>query len=279
MLERALRLEPRMADARLLRASTRLTRGDFAAARADCAVLIGQGETFAGSACLAQSLAAMGSIAAAGALLGRALEPCARPSAMAAAATTVGVAADAALCAWALGIRADLAQRRGDSAAAERDLRAALQRDARSELLRIQLAQLLMARGAADQAATWLDVPYPSVAMQVQRLALLDPNQAGHAALRAQVEAQLALGRARGERLHLREETQLALDIDHDMPRALALARANFAVQRELVDVRMLARAATGARDAAALRELADWTRGWGYADVVVQRMLASGGA
>ncbi len=65
--------------------------------------------------------------------------------------------------------------------------------------------------------------------------------------------------RRRGDGLHRREEALIALAIDNDPARAVALARANFDVQREPADARVLAAAGRAARDAAALRVVEDW--------------------
>jgi hypothetical protein len=92
---------------------------------------------------------------------------------------------------------------------------------------------------------------------------------------RSQASAWLDLEKARGDSPHLREAGLLALGSD-DAASALAAAEANFAVQRELVDVRVLARAARAARDPAASRSLSDWLHHTGFRDAVTENILAT---
>ena len=73
--------------------------------------------------------------------------------------------------------------------------------------------------------------------------------------LRARFEA----SRMRGDRVHLREEARFELHLDADPRRALALAKDNWAVQKEPADARILLEAALAANDGAALRALKEW--------------------
>ena len=56
---------------------------------------------------------------------------------------------------------------------------------------------------------------------------------------------------------------------------ALAAAQANFKVQKELPDVRVLARAAMAAHDPAAQKDLRDWLRSTGFTDGVSENILS----
>jgi hypothetical protein len=66
--------------------------------------------------------------------------------------------------------------------------------------------------------------------------------------------------RRRGDSLHKREEARYLLTIEGDAAGSLRLARENWRVQREPADLRVLAEAAGATGDAAALREVAEWT-------------------
>jgi hypothetical protein len=92
--------------------------------------------------------------------------------------------------------------------------------------------------------------------------------------LRPRAATLLALERSRGDAAHNREAAMLALDAG-EVDAALIAARLNFRTQRELPDVRVLARAAVRARDAEALRSLRDWLTTTGFADVVTENILA----
>ena len=59
-----------------------------------------------------------------------------------------------------------------------------------------------------------------------------------------------------------------------DAAGALAAARRTFEIQKELADVRVLARAARAANDATALSSLQLWLRETGYRDSVTEGIL-----
>ena len=79
------------------------------------------------------------------------------------------------------------------------------------------------------------------------------------AAHRADLAARFDAARRRGDSLHRREEARFRLAIENDADAALALARDNWAVQREPADLRILIEAARAARNAAALKIASDW--------------------
>jgi len=86
------------------------------------------------------------------------------------------------------------------------------------------------------------------------RLALAE-RSLGSPAATAHVEAlrdRFASSAQRGESLHLREESRFVLAVENDPQRALALAAANWKVQREPADLRVLLEAALAANDPAA---------------------------
>jgi hypothetical protein len=225
-------------------------------ARADCAAVLASGQSAAGIVCLAQVLGATGRLAQAEALL----PPLTRQSAL-----------SSQVRGWALWLLADFADRRGDAAAAERSLRAALAAMPENEGVRSALSDVLLARGAAREALALLGVPAPSVGLLARRARaqglLNDPCLS---TTQAQIDELLTLAARRGERPHLREEALLALDVARDDARALQLAKANFATQRETIDVRLLVRAARAHGDTAALHEVTQWLRATGFEDLAL---------
>ena len=76
---------------------------------------------------------------------------------------------------------------------------------------------------------------------------------------RADLAARFEAAQRRGDSLHRREEARFRLDIEKAAPAALALARANWNVQREPADLRILVDAARAAGDAVALEIAAQW--------------------
>mgnify|MGYP000431896813 CR=1 FL=1 len=61
------------------------------------------------------------------------------------------------------------------------------------------------------------------------------------------------------DRVHLREEARYLLDLGHDVPGALLVARDNWKVQKEPADARVLLEAAIAAKDDAVRREVVAW--------------------
>lgn len=259
----ALLLEaPHDSDARLLRASVRLVRGEFAGARSDCAQLAataGSGAT-PGFACLAEALAGGGDLARALALLS--------------SGAALHADADLPARAYLLATRAELRERSRDLDGAILDYGEALKLAPRDDSTRAALADALAARGDLGDARDVLAIDQPSLALLVRSAALSEGSR--RTSLSARAKAWLALEAARGDAIHYREDALLAL-ADANPARALAAATSNFEQQRELADVRVLARAAQAAHDEAALEALRRWMRATGYRDSVTESILGDG--
>jgi tetratricopeptide (TPR) repeat protein len=259
LLDRAIALDPRDANARLMRASVKMVGGHAADARSDCAGVLASAESTSGTICLAQVLGATGGLARADALL---------KTLVSRDGITPAATVSAPVRAWALWLLADFADRSGDSRAAEAQLRAALDADPQNEGIRSALSDLLLSRGASREALALVDLPAPSIGLLARRARarqlLRDPALEE---TRTQIQDLVTLASRRGDPPHLREEALVALDIDHDAPRALDLAKANFDTQRETIDVRLLIRAARTCGDTATLRSVTEWIHQTGYED------------
>jgi len=257
LLDDILRQSPLDAAARIQRASVRLVGGDFAGARADCAQLMASGTSRAVAlACLAESLGGSGRLQQARALL---------------AAYPLYEAEPAVARAYLLTVRAELAERDHAADLAIADYRAALALAPLDDSLRASLADALIARGDLAEADALLKIERPSLALVVRRAACTRGLERDR--LHALAGSWLDLEAARGDALHNREAAMLALQ-DGDAARALAAAEKNFVSQKELADVRVLARAAIAAGDPAARARLVDWVRGTGFADAVTEELL-----
>ena len=259
LLDDILRRAPQDAAARIQRASVRLVRGDFAGARTDCAQLMASGASRAiALACLAESLAGSGRLDQARALMAAYALPDAEP---------------AEARAYFLTVRAELAERARAPDAAIDDYGAALTLMPRDDSIRASLADALVARGDTAGADAVLRIERPSLALLVRRVACT--RGAERARVRAQASGWLELEAARGDALHYREAAMLALG-EGDAAGALAAAEKNFVMQKELPDVRVLARAAVAAGDAAARARLSEWLRATGFDDAVTAEILAT---
>jgi len=259
LLDGVLAATPRDAAARVQRASIRLVRGNFTGARADCALLVASGDSSAaiGIACLAEALAGTGGLERGRALLSNYPMP---------------AAIEPAVHAYLLTVRGELAERAGALDAAIADYGAALALDPGSDAIRAALVDALLARGEPESARDVSNIERPSVAILVRQV--LAAGEAARSDLRPRAEGLLALERARGDAAHNREAAMLALDAGQ-VDAALAAARANFSNQRELPDVRVLARAAVRAHDAEAVRQLRDWLKTTGFTDATTEGVLA----
>jgi hypothetical protein len=209
-------------------------------------------------ACLAESLGGSGRLAQARALL---------------AAYPLDHSEPAVARAYFLTVRAELAERANALDRAVADYSAALSLAPLDDSIRASLADALVARGELAEADALLRIERPSLALVVRRAGCT--GGAERARLRALATSWLELEAARGDALHNREAAMLALQ-DGDPVRALAAAEQNFASQKELPDVRVLARAATAAGDAAARARLAEWLRTTGFADAVTEEILGT---
>jgi hypothetical protein len=93
------------------------------------------------------------------------------------------------------------------------------------------------------------------------------------AALRARFDA----SRARGDVVHRREESRFQLRLNGDAPAALRLAVANWNVQREPADLRVLAEAAAATGDSGAKAIVREWLAQTGLEYPEVAAMVDAG--
>lgn len=253
---------PVRAQALLTRASLQQVRGHFDAARSDCDALLqpafaplGDGLRRTAQACTLelQSLTgdARGARRALDALAGPAADP------------------------WLALLRAELAERLGDDTAASA-LYAAASADGDVYALAAQ-ADWLLDRGRHGEALAVLGRgPAQADALLLRRaIAWQRQGDARAAAAAADLRERFAAVRLRGDAPHLREEARLALDIDRDAARALALARQQWALQKEPADAVLLLRSARAAGQDVQ-RELASWLPDPARADVRLAKLPAA---
>lgn len=186
---------------------------------------------------------------------------------------------------WLALMRAELAERLGDDAAAAALYRVALA--GQDEVYtRAALADWLLARNRAADALALVERS-PDVeadALLLRRVIALqqlgrDPSLL--ATLTAQMRERLAAADRREPGKHAREQARFALDIDKQPREALRLAQVNWAMQREPTDALLLLRAAlaAGRSGDAARQELARFLKAQGWQDarlVALDRSFAS---
>ncbi|MGE0315027.1 MAG: tetratricopeptide repeat protein [Lautropia sp.] len=183
---------------------------------------------------------------------------------------------DTACAAWIHVATAEIADRVGEPRAAEMHFRHALAHDGGTHALGA-FARWLLDERRADEAIALLHrvESRPADATDALLLAWViarrrvdlagvpgsgpasaDAPQAVSDAVR-RLRVRLAAAAPLGDSSLARERVRLALEVDLDPTGALRQARSNWTVRREPVDARLLARAASAAADADALRTLA----------------------
>ena len=246
-LDRLLKGNPRAAQARLTRATVLTVVGRYAEAQADCNALASLAPPLVVAGCLAPPTSLSGDADRAYAELLRVL---ARPG------------TDAGTIEWALTLAAEIALRRGDAVAAEQHFRAALALDPNDAYLKGAYADFLLDAKRPREVLPLVGDDIKNDALLLRRVLAeqqLPDQRDTFAAHRSDMAARFDAARRRGDSLHRREEARFRLTVEGDAAGALALARANWNVQREPADLRILIDAARAAGDAAALRIAADW--------------------
>lgn len=260
-LDELIRRNPRDGQARLSRATILQVQGDYTAAASECAVLRRLASEVVWAACAYGLAGSNGqlreSYAALAALLAR--QPDAKPE----------------VKAWVLSMLAEMAARAGMNDAAEAHFRAALAIDREDHYLLTAYADWLLDQQRPAEVVRLLEAQQRTDALLLRHalaLRALDSPLAGGEI--EQLRARFAASRLRGDRAHLREEARFTLDLLGDHPQALALARENWSVQKEVPDLRLLLQASLAAGDAASLADVRRWLSRSRSEDVVIGRLL-----
>ena len=257
-LDRLLAVRAGDGQALLTRATILTVLGRYADAQRDCAKLVRLASGLVTTTCLAGASSLNGD--AAGAYRGLV-------QALASAGDTAGTRA------WALTLAAEIAARRGEAGAADIHFREALALDPRDAYLVAAYADFLLGQARAREAASLLADSAKNDALLL-RLALaersLPDKRSEFADHRRELADRFAAARRRGDTVHLREEARFRLDVENDIPAALILAKANWNVQREPADLRILAAAARASGENDARRTVTDWLASTRLEDVAV---------
>jgi Tfp pilus assembly protein PilF len=229
-LEAALTIRPGAPQALLTRAFLRATTGDYGGAEADCAALSPRIDPVVRAACRARVLSLTGRAQGAYALLSMA-----------------AVGAQPETRGWAALILADIAARLDRPEAAERHFTDAVSRSEEGHKARLAYARFLIETQAPQRALPLLDDAGDSDAALLTRA--LAKQAAGDAAPSDLIalEARFTAPNRRDRAGHLREEAEFRLSLSGDAEAALTLAEANWAIQKEPEDLRLLLRAALAA--------------------------------
>jgi predicted Zn-dependent protease len=265
ILDQLLAHQPLQAQALVTRATVLQLQGRFSEAQRDCAALWQAAGDVTAELCLAGVGAVTGRQQAATLLLQRVL-----------AATRDD---DHASQLWACTLLAEIAVRNGDTPAASRWFQAALRANPADRYLLASYSDFLLTQGGASEVLRLTDSEQRDDNLLLRRTLALQKLPAADATLRAAVRLlgeRYAAAAQRGDRTHLREQARFALQLLHDAPQALRLARDNWEIQKEPADFAILIEAAAAARDDAVLREARLWQSHSGLSWPALQPRAAS---
>ncbi len=161
---------------------------------------------------------------------------------------------------WLLTRLADLATRLGRTADAERYYRRALALNITSQYLLSNYGDFLIDHGRHAEAVTLLrDWVRSDVLLLRLTLAAQALNIAEFKTYAQTLRERFAAAAMRGDTLHRQEESRFQLSVERNNTRALQLAVANWAIQREPYDARILLEAAVAAGRRDAAQPVLDW--------------------
>jgi tetratricopeptide (TPR) repeat protein len=255
-LDRALARAPRNAQAWLTKATILRVQGKPREAAASCASLFGSTDALTAITCLADATSLAGKAQASYARLSEAF------SAQAEHVEPVRRL-------WTLTVLGEIAGRLGDAASADGHFREAVSLGVRDIYLSAACADELLDQGRAADARAFL-AGQTAADTLLLRLAIAEKRLADREAEKHEqmLQARIDAARARGDRLHLREEARFTLELLGDPPAALRLAEENWRVQREPADARIMLEAALAAALPASARPVLAWLDETGLEDV-----------
>ncbi|MBK6602406.1 MAG: hypothetical protein IPG28_12935 [Betaproteobacteria bacterium] len=258
----ALDADPQFASAHAWRGAIFLVQANYAAAKSECDALLALDRPTLYGGCIGLVLAYGGRMDAGYAALQRALDGTRDPGNRL----------------WLLTRLGEVAAWRGQPEAAERHYRAALALGIDDGYLLAAWSDFLLDRQRPAEVVKWLAGWEASDGLLL-RLALAETALEQPAA-KAHVQAladRFAAAKLRGDTTHRAEEARYLLHLAGDPAAALAVAAANYRVQREPRDARVLLEAAIAARDAGAAQPVRDWLRSSGFEDPHLRQLgLAS---
>ena len=259
-LNAAVQKQPDNGEAWSWLAAISMVRADYAQARRACEKLAPLASPLIGVACMANVDSVTGKAATAA-------------SALQAALLQNPQSAPAELL-WALTRLAEIEERRGEYKAAEDAYRRALALGINDGYLWAAYGDFLLDRGRPGEVLALLkDKTRSDVLLLRLALAAKNTNAPALAGWESDLVARFDAARLRGDKLHQKEEARFALGVQGQAQRALALARENYALQREPADARVLLEAALAAKQPAAAEPALKWMSDSGIESVALKAL------
>ena len=262
-LDAVIAQEPANGQAWLTRATVLTVQGDYAKATASCARLSALSTQLVTVTCIANVASVTGRAAASERLLDLTLQ------------RSAGAAPE--LESWALTLLAEMATRRGEMALAEARYATALARQPRDSYLLGAYADFLLDQRRPQEVVKLLKDQQRIDALLLRyalALQALPGQQTALQAATAELAARFNAAMQRGDTVHQREQARFALFLQQDIPAAVQLAQQNWAIQKEVPDMRILLEAALAARNYATAQPVLAWIAANGVEDVALQRLV-----
>jgi Tfp pilus assembly protein PilF len=246
----ALEADPQFASAHAWRGAIYLVQANYAAAKSECDALLALDRPTLYGGCIGLVLAYGGRMEAGSAALQRALDQ----------------TDDAGNRLWLLTRLGEVAAWRGQPEEAERHYRAALALGIDDGYLLAAWSDFLLDRQRPAEVVKLLSGWEASdgllLRLALAETALKQPSAKAHVQALAD---RFAAAKVRGDTTHQAEEARYLIHLAGDPAAALAAAAANYRVQREPRDARVLLEAAIAAGDAGAAQPARDWLRSSGF--------------
>ena len=177
---------------------------------------------------------------------------------------------------WILTILAEMAARTGDAQTAEKYFADARSLGVKDQYLLGAYADFLLDQGRAPEVVTLLQRETRADGLLL-RLTLAEqglnlPASKDHT---SELAARFAASRERGTRVHVREEARFTLALLHDPKTALSLAQANWEIQKEPWDARLLLESALAIGNRNAARPAIAWFHTNHVEDMRLQQLAA----
>jgi predicted Zn-dependent protease len=245
-LDQAVQRDSGNVQAWLTRATVQMVTGNLAAARTSCMRLYSRAPILVVQTCLSS----VGSVNGQAAASYRQLQDARTRHPLDAPGIDV----------WVDTLLAEMAERGGDAAGAEAHFRQAMSSGKPDSYLLGAYADFLLDHGRAPEAArllkdkTRIDALLLRYALALQAMGLPEARLQVEA-LRARFDAAML----RGDTVHQREQARFELALRKDPAAAVRLAKANWMVQKEPADLRLLADCALASGDAEAARMVRQW--------------------
>jgi predicted Zn-dependent protease len=260
-LAQVIKAAPANVSAWLMRANLLQLKGEYEGALESCQTLTQLTGEFVSGTCLASVDSMTGHAEQSYRRLRRLLDS--RPD------------ATPAQTAWVQTALAEIAARLGLQSEAENHFRRALQQGRPDPYLKASYADFLLDAGRPAEVARLLTNDTRIDALLL-RLALAD-QALGSPQLQSRIaslQARFDAARARGDRIHLREEARFYTALLKAPAEGLRLAQANWKIQKAPADARVLLESALAAGQPAAALPVLEWMRTTKLQDANLERLV-----